>query len=112
MRVVITGAAGFIGSHLSDTLLAQGHSVVTYYGDTSEVDRIEAVRKFYYTDVSAILVLIIATVMLIDYGTEGVRRRLIGRSADRRDPVFGITLYSLASADESGGLGRRIDKDG
>lgn len=28
MRVVITGAAGFIGSHLSDTLLAQGHSVV------------------------------------------------------------------------------------
>jgi len=44
-------------------------------------DLIEAVRKFYYTDVSAILVLIIATVMLIDYGTEGVRRRLIGRES-------------------------------
>jgi dTDP-glucose 4,6-dehydratase len=28
MRIVITGAAGFIGSHLSDTLLARGHSVV------------------------------------------------------------------------------------
>jgi dTDP-glucose 4,6-dehydratase len=28
MRIVITGAAGFIGSHLSDTLIAQGHSVV------------------------------------------------------------------------------------
>src|SRR4026209_1769327 len=28
MRVVITGAAGFIGSHLCDALLAQGHSVV------------------------------------------------------------------------------------
>jgi dTDP-glucose 4,6-dehydratase len=28
VRVVITGAAGFIGSHLSETLLAQGHSVV------------------------------------------------------------------------------------
>ena len=28
MRVVITGAAGFIGSHLSETLLARGHSVV------------------------------------------------------------------------------------
>jgi len=28
MRVVITGAAGFIGSHLSETLLNQGHSVV------------------------------------------------------------------------------------
>jgi dTDP-glucose 4,6-dehydratase len=28
MRVVITGAAGFIGSHLSDALVSQGHSVV------------------------------------------------------------------------------------
>ncbi len=28
MRVVITGAAGFIGSHLSQTLLDRGHSVV------------------------------------------------------------------------------------
>jgi dTDP-glucose 4,6-dehydratase len=28
MRVVITGAAGFIGSHLSDQLIARGHEVV------------------------------------------------------------------------------------
>jgi dTDP-glucose 4,6-dehydratase len=28
MRVVITGAAGFIGSHLSDELIRRGHSVV------------------------------------------------------------------------------------
>jgi dTDP-glucose 4,6-dehydratase len=28
MRVVITGAAGFIGSHLSETLLDRGHSVI------------------------------------------------------------------------------------
>jgi dTDP-glucose 4,6-dehydratase len=28
MRVVITGAAGFIGSHLSETLLDRGHAVV------------------------------------------------------------------------------------
>ena len=28
MRIVITGAAGFIGSHLSETLLGQGHSVI------------------------------------------------------------------------------------
>ena len=28
MRVVITGAAGFLGSHLTDTFLADGHSVI------------------------------------------------------------------------------------
>ncbi len=35
-----------------------------------------AIRKFYYTDVSAILLLIIVTVALIDVATECIRRRL------------------------------------
>jgi phosphonate transport system permease protein len=39
-------------------------------------DLIEAIRKFYYADVSAILVLIIATVAMIDFVTERVRHRL------------------------------------
>jgi phosphonate transport system permease protein len=38
---------------------------------------IEAVRKFYYSDVSAILLLIIGTVMVIDLVTERIRHRLI-----------------------------------
>ena len=38
-----------------------------------------SIRKFYYSDVSAILILIIVTVMLIDLGTERVRHKLIGR---------------------------------
>jgi phosphonate transport system permease protein len=37
-----------------------------------------AIRKFYASDVSAMILLIIATVMLIDYGTEKLRHRLIG----------------------------------
>jgi phosphonate transport system permease protein len=41
-------------------------------------DLMVAIRKFYYTDVSAILVLIIATVMIIDLVTERLRHRLIG----------------------------------
>ena len=41
-------------------------------------DLIEAIRKFYYSDVSAILVLIVITVSLIDTLTSYVRHRLIG----------------------------------
>jgi phosphonate transport system permease protein len=37
-----------------------------------------AIRNFYYTDVSAILLMIIATVVLIDLGTERLRHHLIG----------------------------------
>ncbi|MCO5089728.1 phosphonate ABC transporter, permease protein PhnE [Bosea sp. (in: a-proteobacteria)] len=40
-------------------------------------DLIEAIRKFYFTDVSAILLLIIVAVMLIDYGTERLRHALL-----------------------------------
>src|SRR5262245_19643142 len=42
-------------------------------------DLVEAIRKFYYSDVSAILVLVIAAVMTIDYATEKLRHRLAGR---------------------------------
>jgi phosphonate transport system permease protein len=40
-----------------------------------------AVRKFYYSDVSAILLLIIVTVFMIDIGTGWIRGRLFGREA-------------------------------
>ncbi len=41
-------------------------------------DLIEAIRKFYYNDIAAILLLIILTVMVIDLVTERVRHGLIG----------------------------------
>ena len=40
-------------------------------------DLIESIRKFYYSDVSAILLLIIVTVAVIDFVTERIRHRLI-----------------------------------
>ena len=46
-------------------------------------DLIEAIRKFYYSDVSAILLLIIATVMIIDIATERLRHRLVTMEGGR-----------------------------
>ncbi len=51
MRVVVTGAAGFIGSHLSERLLAQGHDVVgidsfsDYYSRAAKGRNLETARK-------------------------------------------------------------------
>lgn len=41
-------------------------------------DLVESIRKFHYSDVSAILLIIIATVMVIDLLTERLRHHLIG----------------------------------
>jgi phosphonate transport system permease protein len=42
-------------------------------------DLMEAIRKFYYSDVSAILVMIIAVVMAIDIATQYLRRALLSK---------------------------------
>jgi phosphonate transport system permease protein len=46
-------------------------------------DLLEAIRKFYYSDVSAILLMIIGMVMIIDMTTERVRHALIGLGGGR-----------------------------
>jgi phosphonate transport system permease protein len=45
------------------------------------MELIVAIRKFYYSDVSAILVTIIGTVFIIDIATGWVRGRLFGKEA-------------------------------
>lgn len=46
-------------------------------------DLIEAIRKFYYADVSALLLLIIICVCLIDFGSEKLRHALLGQEGHR-----------------------------
>jgi UDP-glucose 4-epimerase len=53
MRILITGGAGFIGSHLSDTLLAAGHEVYVLDDlSTGSIDNISHLKgrpAFHYT---------------------------------------------------------------
>ena len=63
MRVVITGAAGFLGSHLTDTFLADGHSVVGVdnflTGSPSNLEHLGGDKRFEFIqhDITAPLTL-------------------------------------------------------
>ncbi len=52
MRVLVTGGAGFIGSHLVDALLAAGHETITIDNlVTGERDNIHPDVRFYEADI-------------------------------------------------------------
>src|SRR6476619_3358754 len=52
MRVLITGGAGFLGSHLSDRFLAEGHTVIAMdnliTGSTDNIAHLAGHERFSY----------------------------------------------------------------
>jgi len=52
MRYLITGGAGFIGSHLAERLLKDGHHVMILddlcTGSMHNIDHLKAVHRFEY----------------------------------------------------------------
>lgn len=52
MRILVTGGAGFIGSHITDRLVLEGHSVSIIDNlSTGKVDNLNKDAKFYKTDI-------------------------------------------------------------
>jgi phosphonate transport system permease protein len=76
-------AAGFASyTLLRFEINVRGASVMGFVGAGGiGQELVVAVRKFYYSDVSAILVMIIVTVFIIDIGTGWMRGRLFGKEA-------------------------------
>jgi phosphonate transport system permease protein len=76
-------AAGFAGyTLLRFEINVRGASVMGFVGAGGiGQELVVAIRKFYYSDVSAILLMIILTVFVIDIGTGWARGRLFGKDA-------------------------------
>ena len=76
-------AAGFASyTLLRFEINVRGASVMGFVGAGGiGQELVVAVRKFFYSDVSAILLMIIVTVFLIDIGTGWARGRLFGKEA-------------------------------
>jgi len=74
-------AAGFASyTLLRFEINVRGASVMGFVGAGGiGQELLVAIRKFYYSDVSAILLMIILTVFVIDIGTGWIRSRLFGR---------------------------------
>ena len=74
-------AAGFATyTLLRFEINVRGASVMGFVGAGGiGQELVVAIRKFYYSDVSAILLMIILTVFVIDIGTGWIRSRLFGR---------------------------------
>ncbi|TME74412.1 MAG: NAD-dependent epimerase/dehydratase family protein [Chloroflexi bacterium] len=97
MKVLITGGAGFIGSHVADRLLADGHDVVILDDlSTGGVEHLQANARFYQMDLGSPWIDELFRIERPEAVVHQAAQASVRRSVE--DPVFDAGVNVLGSA--------------
>jgi len=97
LKVLVTGGAGFIGSHVADRLLAGGHDVVILDDlSTGHVDHLPAAARFYQMDVHSPWLEKLFTIERPEAVVHEAAQASVRRSVE--DPVFDASVNVLGTA--------------
>lgn len=97
MKVLVTGGAGFIGSHIADRLIADGHEVVVLDDlSTGHVEHLPAKARFYQMDLSSPWLDELFKIERPEAVVHQAAQASVRRSVD--DPVFDASVNVLGTA--------------
>jgi UDP-glucose 4-epimerase len=97
MKVLVTGGAGFIGSHVADRLLSEGHEVVVLDDlSTGQVEHLPAKARFYQMDIASPWLDEMFRIERPDAVAHQAAQASVRRSVD--DPVFDAGVNVLGTA--------------
>ena len=97
MKVLATGGAGFIGSHIADRLLADGHEVVVVDDlSTGHVEHLQAKARFYQMDLHSPWLDELFRIERPEAVVHQAAQASVRRSVE--DPVFDASVNVLGTA--------------
>ena len=97
MKVLVTGGAGFIGSHVADRLVADGHDVVILDDlSTGHVEHLQANARFYQMDLHSPWIDELFRIERPEAVVHQAAQASVRRSVE--DPVFDASVNVLGTA--------------
>ena len=97
MKVLVTGGAGFIGSHVADRLVAEGHDVVILDDlSTGHVERLQPNARFYQMDLHSPWIDELFRIERPEAVVHQAAQASVRRSVE--DPVFDAAVNVLGTA--------------
>ncbi|MDR0311046.1 MAG: NAD-dependent epimerase/dehydratase family protein [Acidobacteriota bacterium] len=108
MKIVITGGSGFIGSHVADVLLEQGHEVVIYDLDAPRYSQPCAFVRGDIRDIERMTQTLKDADIVYMLAAEANVNRFFESPVFSNDITAGGTLSALEAVRRSGGRARAI----